>query len=63
MGELSLSSWVLEPCYTLENMIQLHLDSLGKVIKKLGGRLAGSTILSWAMLLTKFKPIRTLNYG
>ena len=63
MGELILSLGVLEPCYTLEIMIQLHLDSLGKVIEKLGGRLAGSTILSLAMLLRKFKPLRTLNYG
>ena len=37
IGELSLRLRVLEPCHTLEIMIQLHLDSLGKVIENLGG--------------------------
>ena len=37
ISELNLSLGVLEPCYMLENMNQLHIDFLGKVIENLGG--------------------------
>ena len=37
IGELNLSLGVLEPCYMLEIMNQLHIDFLVKVIKNLGG--------------------------
>ena len=56
MGELSLSLGVLKPCYTLEIMIQLNLDSLGKVIEKLGGRLAGQPFFPWLCSLESLNP-------
>ena len=45
IGELSLSLEVLEPCHTLEIMIQLHLDSLRKVIENLGGGGGGGGLI------------------
>ena len=37
ISELSLSLGVLEPCYTLEIINQLHLNSSRNVIKDSGG--------------------------
>ena len=55
---MSLSLRVVEPCYTLEIMNQLHLDSSRKVIKDLGGRFAQLTILCMTKFLREFKNLK-----
>ena len=57
IGELSLSLGVSEPCYTLEIMIQQHLDSMGKVIENFGGvYLLGQPFFPWLSSLESLKP-------
>ena len=46
IGELNLSLGVLEPCYMLEIMNQLHIDFLGKVIENLGVELLDQQALA-----------------
>ena len=46
IGALNLSLGVLELCYMLVIMSQLHIDFLGKVIENLGVDLLGQPFLA-----------------